>query len=503
MNKFLFWFFNFLAIAVSAQNPVVEISTTDNPNEISICIDEKNPHRLLAGANIYSIYLSEDGGLSWSEKKQVSPYGVWGDPVVIQDTTGSFYHFHLSKVPDGNWIDRMVCQRSDDGGKSFNDGSFFGLNGGKAQDKPWAVVNPNNNEIYVTWTQFDEYDSKDPEDRSNILFSKSNDKGETWSDPIQVNSVAGDCLDDDDTVEGAVPAVGPDGQIYVAWSGPNGLVFNRSSDGGETWEDQEVSIADHVGGWNINIPGIYRVNGMPVTKCDLSKGPNQGTIYVNWADQRNGINNTDIFLSKSNDQGLTWSEPIRVNQDSSENHQFFTWMDIDQTNGNLWFVYHDRRNHNDTGTDVYAAVSQDGGITFTEVKISESPFYPNPKVFFGDYNNIAAHGNVVRPVWTKLDDEKLSVRTSIIDTYSIINKQSNSLTIQEQTNEGLIIEHALPGKVSVKILALNGKEVLDINRRKSKKGILKVPEASELTTGIYMVEIVNGSTRATGQWIKF
>ncbi len=491
-----------MAITATAQNPVVEISATDNPNEISICIDHKNPQRLLAGANIYSIYLSEDGGLSWSGKKQVSPYGVWGDPVIIQDTTGSFYHFHLSKVPDGNWIDRMVCQRSDDGGKSFNDGSYFGLNGDKAQDKPWAVVNPENNEIYVTWTQFDEYDSKNPEDRSNILFSKSADKGETWSNPIQVNSVDGDCLDGDDTVEGAVPAVGPDGQIYVAWSGPNGLVFNRSLDGGETWEEHELPIADHVGGWNINIPGIYRVNGMPVTKCDLSAGPNQGTIYVNWADQRNGVHNTDIFLSKSHDQGMSWSEPVRVNQDSSENHQFFTWMDIDQSNGNLWFVYHDRRNHDDTGTDVYVAVSQDGGLSFKEVKINESPFYPDPKIFFGDYNNIAAHANVVRPVWTRLDDKRLSVRTSIIDAYSILNETSNSLTISEESNGELIIEHSLPGRVSVKIHDLTGKEILTLTRRKSKEGTLKIAEASKLNTGIYLVEIDNGSISAKGQWIN-
>ncbi|HKK37815.1 MAG TPA: sialidase family protein, partial [Cryomorphaceae bacterium] len=238
------------------------------------------------------------------------------------------------------------------------------------------------------------------------------------------------------------------------------------------------------------------------TKCDLSDGPNRGTIYVNWADQRNGADNTDIFLSTSIDQGLSWSEPIRVNQDTSENHQFFTWMDIDQTNGNLWFVYHDRRNHEDIGTDVYVAVSQDSGLSFKESKISESPFYPNPKIFFGDYNNIDVHGNVVRPVWTRLDKKQLSVRTAIVDAYSILNEDSLSITTSVDPNGELLVMHPLKGKVSITIRSLNGEEVLSKSRLKSTEGYARVPGASELSTGIYLVEVDNGLETAKTQWVK-
>jgi len=502
MNKLFILLFGLVSITVPCQTVVVEISDVNKPNEISVCLDEKNPEILLAGANIYSLFRSVDGGLSWSRKEQASSYGVWGDPVILQDTTGSFYHFHLSRVPDGNFIDRIVCQRSDDGGKSFNDGSYFGLNGSKAQDKPWAAVNPATNEIYVTWTQFDKYDSKDPNDRSNILFSKSTDRGETWSEPIKVNSIDGNCLDDDNTVEGAVPAVGPEGEIYVAWSGPNGLVFNRSFDNGENWEKKERRISDLPGGWNIDIPGIYRVNGMPITKCDLSNGPNRGTIYVNWADQRNGSDNTDIFISMSKDQGETWSEPLKVNQDTSKNHQFFTWMDIDQTNGNLWFVYHDRRNHGDTGTDVYVAVSQDGGHSFKEAKISESPFYPSPEIFFGDYNTIAAHGNVVRPAWTRLEGNDISVRTAILDVHSILEGDSYSLITLTEASGDLTVQHSLKGKVTVHIYSLDGSESFIKTELKSKGGVLSIPETSDFEPGIYSVKVDNGKRSVKGQWIK-
>jgi hypothetical protein len=329
------------------------------------------------------------------------------------DTLGSFYFFHLSNPASGNWIDRIICQKSTDNGLSWSDGTYTGLNGTKAQDKQWSVVDRTNNNIYLTWTQFDDYGSDDPADISIILFSKSIDGGNTWSDPLRINKFEGDCIDDDNTVEGAVPAVGPNGEIYVSWAGPKGLVFNRSLDQGNTWLEEEIMIDAMPGGWNYNVPGISRANGLPITKCDLSGGKNHGTIYVNWSDQSNGTDNTDIWLAKSTDGGTTWSIPSRVNNDNSSRHQFFTWMDIDQSNGNLHFVFYDRRNYTDSQTDVFLAFSRDGGKKFTNKKISDEPFIPNKGIFFGDYTNITAHKNIVRPIWTRLHDGQLSIWTDV------------------------------------------------------------------------------------------
>ncbi|MEZ4794927.1 MAG: T9SS type A sorting domain-containing protein, partial [Flavobacteriaceae bacterium] len=64
-------------------------------------------------------------------------------------------------------------------------------------------------------------------------------------------------------------------------------------------------------------------------------------------------------------------------------------------------------------TDVYLAYSTDGGNTFVNKKISETPFVPNPGVFFGDYTNITVHNNVVRPIWTRLHNGQLSLWTDI------------------------------------------------------------------------------------------
>lgn len=419
---FSFCLLGLLSISTYAQNVI--ISSNYNPNEPSIMVDPKNPDRLIAGANIDNFYTSDDGGLTWTEGVLMSPYGVWGDPVIDVDTNGNFYFFHLSNPPtNGNWIDRIVCQTTNDLGQNWTQGTYTGLNGTKAQDKQWSIVDRTNNNIYLTWTQFDSYGSANPADSSHILFSKSLDAGNTWSSPLRINKFAGNCIDEDDTVEGATPAVGPNGEIYVAWSGPKGLVFNRSMDEGDTWLNEEITIDSLTTGWEYDIPGIQRANGLPVLKCDLSGGPNHGTLYLNWSDQRNGLENTDVFFAKSTDGGNTWTTPVLVNDDVSDSHQFFTWMDIDQTTGHLYFVFYDRRHHESSGlkTDVYMAISQDGGQSFENRRISESPFVPNPGIFFGDYTNVVAHGGKVHPIWTRLHQGQLSILTNVTPVEEILS----------------------------------------------------------------------------------
>ncbi|MCB9355894.1 MAG: T9SS type A sorting domain-containing protein [Lewinellaceae bacterium] len=396
---------------LTAQN--ILVGNSGLPNEPSIMMDYNHPNVMVAAANINKYYLSQDTGRTWTAYNLSSSYGVWGDPALDVDPAGNFYFFHLSNPPTGNWIDRIVCQKSQDGGQSWNDGSFTGLNGTKAQDKQWSAIDRNNGNIYLTWTQFDDYGSSNPADSSIILFSKSTDGGANWSQPLRINSIAGDCIDSDNTVEGATPAVGPNGEVYVSWAGPNGIVFNRSTDQGNTWLSHEIPVDPMPGGWDHNITSIQRANGLPITRCDLSGGPHHGTIYINWADQRNGFGDTDIWLAKSTDGGNTWSGPVRINDDPPGKQQFFPWMAIDQTNGYLYFVFYDRRHYAGDMTDVYIAYSQDGGNTFVNKRISESPFLPTAGVFFGDYTNIVAHNNIVRPIWTRLHNGQLSIWTDV------------------------------------------------------------------------------------------
>lgn len=428
-----FWFFlPALYQNITAQN--VLISSEDFPNEPSIMMDPNHPNVLIGGSNLNNYYVSLDTGRTWIKQDLFSSYGVWGDPTISVDTAGHFYFFHLSNPTNGNWIDRIVCQKTTDNGQTWSDGTYTGLNGTKAQDKQWCAIDRTNNHIYLTWTQFDQYGSSNPGDSSIILFSKSIDGGETWSDPHRISKLAGDCLDSDNTMEGAVPAVGPNGEIYVAWAGPKGIVFNKSTDQGSTWWGEELIVNSMPGGWDYDISGLQRCNGLPVTTCDLSNGPHRGTIYINWSDQRNGKSDADIFLAKSTDGGLTWSPEIKINDDASGHQQFMTWMSIDQTTGFLYFVFYDRRNYEDDSTDVYLAISMDGGNTFINRKISESPFYPTTEIFFGDYINITAHAGIIRPIWTRLNNGSISIWTNITTLADIITSNKEPQVSKSNLN---------------------------------------------------------------------
>jgi len=419
--KFVLFSFLFVTGACFGQVELVELgkpcgSKYDySQTEPSIAIDPNDPSIMAAGTILSDYYYSKDGGKTWKSKTLKSSYGVYGDPVLMFDEQGRVYYFHLSNYSKGEWLDRIVCQSADKVNGKFTNGSHTKPNGFKAQDKHWVAYDPDSSTIYMTWTEFDEYESKKPGDSSRIVFSRSTDRGASWSDPVQISYFNGDCLDNDFTVEGAVPAVGPNGELYVTWTGPKGLVFQKSLDGGDTWMEREEVITEHHGGWTIKIPGIYRANGLPILHCDRSQGPNKGTLYLNWCDQKAGSDDTDVWLMKSTDGGETWSERIRVNQDEPGKHQFFTWMTIDQSSGYLYFVYYDRREHSGIETDVYAAVSRDGGDTFQELKLTETPFKPNQMQFFGDYLNIAAVDGVVRPIFPRSDDLKISLWVALLN----------------------------------------------------------------------------------------
>lgn len=486
------------SISLFSQYQNIQISNINGVNEPSICMDPNNPNHIIAGANTNLYFVSDDGGFNWSEGTLNSPeYGVWGDPCIIVDTAGDFYFLHLSNPQNGSWIDRIVSQKFDFDTYEWSNGSFMGLDGTKAQDKEWAVVDSVNNNIYVTWTQFDDYGSSSSDDYSNIHFSKSTDAGETWSIAKQINEVSGDCVDEDETTEGAVPAVGPNGEIFVAWTGPEGIVFDRSLDQGDTWLDEDIFISDQPGGWDYSIPGISRCNGLPITCCDISYTETRGTIYVNWSDQRNGEDDTDVWISKSTDGGDTWTEAKRVNDDAPGRHQFFTWMTIDQANGDVLIVFYDRRNHDDKGTDVYLARSTNGGETFENILISESPFYPSSSVFFGDYNNITAHDGQVRPIWIRAEGTSMSLYTAIIDlTVSTPEIQdaaplSLSQNFPNPFRESTVISFKLTKgeNVSLDIYDVYGRKIVTLINNEyyenGKYGISFTPDKYNLTTGVY------------------
>lgn len=428
-----------LSPSVASAQQVVRITEPSAiaPAEVTIAINPKNPDNMIAAsfqtgrppkprAGSYH-YVTFDGGKTWKTVPTPDPKNlVQGDDVVAFSSDGIAYHAHLSF--DGIRLARppraengMIVNVSKDGGNTWTDGTPA-INHINTvipfEDKPGLVVDnalssPSKGNVYLAWTRFDVYGSSNPEHRSQIYFTRSTDQGQTFSMPIRISDTGGDCLDGDNTVEGAVPAVGPNGEVYVVWAGPLGLVMDKSLDGGLTFGKDKV-IGNMPGGWDFSVEGLDRANGMPVTGVDLSNGPNKGTLYVNWIDERNG--DQDVFVMSSRDGGDTWSAPVRVNDDPVKNGkvQFFTWMAIDPADGSVNVIFYDRRDGKATETHLTLARSVDGGKTFVNHKVDLPAFSANPRMFFGDYSSISAYDGRVVPVFMHfLNDGKLAVSVAL------------------------------------------------------------------------------------------
>jgi hypothetical protein len=415
-----------LAVALAANGafaasrfPNIKVNTNNNqPEETSIAINPVNPLNMVGAAQTpCRYYYTTNGGQTWTEGTLPDPYDL-GDSQMAFDVSGNAYYCYIGQFSHSG----IFINKSTNGGASWMpSGTAVIQHNGDVpfEDKPTHVTDqttsPYRGSVYVGWTQFDVYGSGNSNDSTRILFAYSRNAGASYSAPIRVSDRGGNAIDSDNTVEGAVPAVGPDGTVYMAWAGPRGIEFDRSTNGGATWGADKV-IADQPGGWDFAVSGLQRCNGLPVTKADISSGPHRGRVYVGWSDKRNG--DTDVFLIHSDDGGGTWSPRVRVNTDPVGNgrDQFFPAFDVDPVTGNVFVVFYDRRQHADNlTTDVYLAVSTDGGDTFVNVRVSSSSFVPNAGTFFGDYIGLAAYNGHVRPLWMRMESSLLSVWTAIIE----------------------------------------------------------------------------------------
>jgi Secretion system C-terminal sorting domain/BNR/Asp-box repeat len=503
---FIYTILLLLSLRVNAQHKNIKIGEMGS-NEPSIAISYKDPKHIVAAANVGNLYVSHDTGYTWKQIPIGSVYGIAGDPVLTSDYDGNFYFTSLSNPSSGSWLDRVIIQKSNDFGETWTDGVFTGLNPPKDQDKDWVIIDHKKKIMYMTWTEFDTYGSNNTKDSSNIIFSKSTDGGITWSKGVRINQKGGDCIDSDNTTEGAVPAVSPTGDLYVAWADLEGIKFDKSLDQGITWQNQDKLITDLPGGWDFAVPDLGRANGLPNLQCDVSTSIYKGNLYLNWTDQRNGVNNTDVWIMKSTDGGNTWSSKKKINADNTSSHQFFSHMSIDNANGNLYCVYYDRSKYTDNRTDVVLAVSKDGGDTFKNYTISEIPFIAKNSSFFGDYNVVHAYNNIIRPIWTRVDNGVTSVWTAIINVDALKTNISEPLEenitsvktypnpFKFDTTLEFILKKA--SQLTLVIVDNRGKEVASIFKNKKYEAGEHVEKISKdlynLQSGVYFYLLRNKS----------
>ncbi len=382
----------------------------DNPNETTVAINPSEPRMRVAAANIDHFYYSAALGL-WHQTTATSPLGVYGDPV-LHYIGDQLYYAHLSKTDGkewGDWFDRIVVQRIIEV-KPWQEESFsVGFNEGKMQDKPWLSNDWTNGSysgnLYVGWTEFDKYGSKNPLHRSRIRFAYLSPGAEQFSEAITISDTTGDCADSDNTLEGVSTAVGKNGRVYAVWAGHNSIYFDKSSDGGQSWSKDKI-IASQIKGWDMEMPHIMRANGMPFLAVDtVTDG-----LFLCWADERNG--KSEVWLKYSRNKGETWSKPINISRDSSR-HAYFPNMVFDPVHGGVQIIFFDQSS---SSTELYYQVRVVGynpdlsNPYFMDEWLAEDLIaLPGQRFFYGDYIDLDVQSDLRIYSYPQYENLKSSV----------------------------------------------------------------------------------------------
>lgn len=227
LNSFLFiLIFSLNAIFAQHQNVIIGHSVSWGlPTEPSVIINPLNPDEMMVGAMSNNYYTSIDGGFSLSQGYLQSSWGVQADPCVLVDNSGRYYYLHLPNV-----IERVICHRRESLTSPWSLESSAAYNETHEVDKEWATYDPVNDKIYLSWTYFDEWGSSNPNDSSCIYLSWSENGGESWNEPVRISDQKGNAQGGPYSMHGSYPTTGPNGEVYICWWGPDGLMFDRSLD---------------------------------------------------------------------------------------------------------------------------------------------------------------------------------------------------------------------------------------------------------------------------------
>ena len=448
-------------------NTIEETPNNQTPqNESSIAVSPIDPSFLIASAVDSRpgawVYISRDGGASWTNQGFGVVNDNWqsgNDPSVGFDAEGNAFLMYGAFPRPFSGESGVYIARSLDTGKSWEphirviehkgamtaDSAF--------EDKYYIEIDRSDDSPYKGWVYTPWKRVTDRDSATEIVFTRSTDGGDSWSEPIGV-SPRKPGTSTHITFGQSFPLVkcGPLGEIYAVWNdGPaRSIGFAKSTDGGTTWTDPSYPVSgytylgtdrfltsirqviDTIDPGTVNqrfdttmvtdttdkyhvLKNTFRAETYPTIAVDVTTGDRRGNIYLCWS----ADTYPSIYFIRSEDGGETWSAPVIVQSDTT-NDQWWPWISLDETNGDIAVMYSDSRNDPDNILiDTYVSYSSDGGVTWIDRKATDamSDFRDNPfvdQVFAGDYSGNAFHDGIVYPSFLDTRDDN-DVYTAVVD----------------------------------------------------------------------------------------
>jgi hypothetical protein len=397
-----------------------------NQAETTIAINPTNPNNIVVVSNIqfgqalFKAYTT-DGGVTWT-KDVIADGDELGfaccDPSLSFDQYGNLFLVYL----DGVKVRNVQLAMSTDGGATFHyvtavervdkgGPNPLDKKWGAFVDQPTVVTGPGS--VWVTWKEFDKNQRIMGRGAPVSGLGQVGPFGPKERVPGSRDGSFGDIV------------VGPNGQVMVTYQdnipseGPSTIFVNLDPDGlgAEGFGPAIPVTITNVGGFDfIPAQSNRSVDSEAGLAWDRSGGPHYGRVYLMYtSEEPQESDDLDIQVRHSDDQGATWSAPVRVNDDAGTNSQFLPRISLDQTTGNVAVSWHDSRNDLGAGgpgdtngvpdddAQFFASASLDGGLTFLpNEQVSQGTSNAadsNNGVEYGDYTGLSFYGGAFYPSW--------------------------------------------------------------------------------------------------------